>query len=339
MSVDSEKTLDPMQEFVKKVKGTANFDQQEQGNETPSSIQENVEENSEKTTVEPTDAPEQSNSEEANDAPTWDWNTDETTETSEESNENDFLGRLKTDLGVEGDFDYNKFVENYKKPKEYANDHLAKADEIAKNGGDYKSYLKIAETDYNNLSPEEAYKKELISKGLTLQEASDYIDNLDPVELKLRGGDAKDKLVQNQAAQMQKYENEAIERKNMLDSQLKGQLDKLDNVFNLKVDNREKNKAFEGLSTGEAIRSMFYKPNGQLKETAARDLIAFKNLEKVVKHNISLAKNEGVRSVIQEAEGKTQSNASKKSHLDNKGKPLNAYQKFLQYANGNNRGI
>lgn len=241
-------------------------------------------------------------------------------------------------LGIEAETedDIIKYVSELKEKaeaprQEFANDMLAKANELAAAGEDWESYLGLTTLDYTKLSDEEAGVATLQNRGWDKERISNMLETDEGKALIEQEGYRAKQQAEKQRKQKIAQMEQSAETKKAQDAELQEQQKKaqqqLNNDLSVEVDNRIK-AGFHGIkipptyaealkqriTTGQGVMGLFLDANGQPDVQKIVDAVMTKDLfQNVLKRAKTSSKNEGRREVMKDLhntnlEGKPSSN-------------------------------
>lgn len=203
--------------------------------------------------------------------------------------------------------DTKKTLENeiasLKSSSDYASDDIKKANEIAKAGGDWKSYLQISSIDYDAYDDttliEADVRKYFPSTEEGQAELTSYLESISDSERKVRGAQIREMLKSEQANRKIEVERTAKEQKMQADENLRKALDSMNDVYGYKLKPSNKTEIYNDISSGKMVNSMFYNDKGELDfNKMAKNAFILKNFEKLLNYYRNNSKNEGKQEVI-----------------------------------------
>lgn len=304
---------EPVQESVEETVQAEESTQESQDSEADDSIEDN------NPSSEESDDSGSSNGNEE-ETPWWEQEDSkgETTLETNESSEIDFSS-LSNALGIEGtnqqsiveefntlrqqNEDYKKKVEELSVEPKFADEKLAKANEIAKNGGDYLGYLDISQTDWDLVSDTDLVVATQLQPifGEDVDGMNKYLSELDQVQLKLKGQEIRNKLKLEQQQSMEQIRRDAAEKRRKTDESIRKSLDETNTLYGVKLNSAKKKELYNSLTTGDFLKELFYtdgKPDSKKMVTNAYLLT---NIKEIMKVNVSNAMNSGKKQVFDEA--------------------------------------
>jgi hypothetical protein len=196
-------------------------------------------------------------------------------------------------------------VEQIEAETPYANEHLEKANDLAKNGGDWQQYLGISSIDYNNVPDESMLVEAWLrpSLGDDNEKIAEHLNGMTDSEKKLKAGEIRASIINDQEKQLQSIRQEAMERKRKVDEGLKKQLGETKEMFGVKVTAKDRKEMFDSLTSDNGfINETFFNKDGSMNFKSMSELaFMHKNIGKIVKLNVQNAKTQGKKQVIEEA--------------------------------------
>lgn len=146
-------------------------------------------------------------------------------------------------------------------------DNLKKAIELAKQGGDYLSYLKVSQVDYNAYDPVELFKTDLYNRVKTLNPQAtkeeletrfqDALGTYAPIQQLIEGQKIQKSYSDVQRQEALRLEQESLQRKSQADTRVKESIDKLDDVNGFKVKPHHKAAMYEYITSGQLQKDLF----------------------------------------------------------------------------------
>ncbi len=172
---------------------------------------------------------------------------------------------------VKGQEDVVKYINELKttvdslKSKAIGDDvpkELAEAIELAKNGGDYRTYLDVSSVDYSQEVPEDLFEDEVAELfynpdgSFRAEEYEDYIDSIPLPDKKMRGMQIKRELMAMQEQQKNQIRQQAalVKADNM--RKLEKALDGFNKVDTFEVTPKVKKQLFNELATGQFLNEL-----------------------------------------------------------------------------------
>lgn len=227
-------------------------------------------------------------------------------------------------LGIEGESidDITAYVSELKQkaetPKtEFANDALAKANELAAQGQDWETYLKLHTIDYSTLSDKDAGIAVMRNQGFDEEKIQDLLEETSGETLILQQGrkakqeaeyTRKQRLAQMEAeGQKQKQaaeETKAAQRKaqESLNRDIVDEVKRRakDGYHGIKIPESYYNSLEQKLTTGQGVMSLFLDDSGKPDPSKIVDAVMQRDLfDKVIQRATTTSKNEGRRSVME----------------------------------------
>jgi hypothetical protein len=182
---------------------------------------------------------------------------------------------------------------------------LADAIKIQKEGGDYLSYLKIRQVDYDILNDNEIIEltqRELFNEGPEGdQEFIEYLESKKPVEIKLEAKKIRQGLKAQQDQAINNIKAEAQRRKAENEKALKTTLDSKSEVRGFKLNERHKKSLYDSISSGEIQKELFLGENGKLDFNKVIDVyFSYKYADKIDSYYKTKIQNSTKRSLLDE---------------------------------------
>jgi vacuolar-type H+-ATPase subunit I/STV1 len=205
----------------------------------------------------------------------------------------------------------------------FANDEIAKLNQIATQGGDWKTYLDTAKTNYDNIPPEEFFKELnkqyfVDGNGVLDEDAyENYLSDFTPEHMRVEGKKLKDQTIKDREDTLSAIENQTQEAASQRQKAIEEAVTALNDTakdfkeikFNIggknvkmNVSLAEKNKALKNLTDG-TINDLIIPKNkdGSINHRAAlENSWLIENKEKIFKHLEVKTKNETTRDMMNE---------------------------------------
>lgn len=253
--------------------------------------------------------------------PWWDKDGD----VSNESTDVDFSAVSKA-LGIEGtslDDITNEYTSLQTKVKEYeeklskvddsspyANEDIAKMNEIAQNGGDYQAYLNTSQVDYDLIEDGYLLQHEFGQLfGEDTQGLQDYLGDMNPADAKVKAAEVRNRLKGEQQAQMAQIQRDAAEKKAKVDADIRGALDSTSEMYGVKVTPGMKKDLYNNVTTQGFMNSIFYNKDGSFNPKGVVEAaFLIGNIKDIMKHNMTKYVNQGKGEVFREASNPKLSN-------------------------------
>ena len=214
-------------------------------------------------------------------------------------------------LGVESFGDKDSVINHLKEMKEttanlekelalakeetpFANDDIKTANELAKGGGDFKTYLELASVDYNSID-DDTLLLELVGKptlGDNPEQLKEWLDGLTPTQKQFESNRIRQNLVAQDNAKKQEIIEIARKNKEYIDNGVKDVLKTSDNLFGLKMTPSMKKKTFENITSEKGLFSHILDKEGKLdhKKAVEADFI-LSNFKEIVKNALTNERN------------------------------------------------
>jgi hypothetical protein len=146
-------------------------------------------------------------------------------------------------------------------------DNLKKALELAKQGGDYLSYLGVSQVDYSSVDPVELFKNDLFARiksmnpQATKQELEDrYTEALGayaPIQQLVEGQKLQKSYTDYQKSEAIRIEQEARQRKATADAKVKESIDRLEEINGFKLKPNHKAQMYDYITSGQLQKDLF----------------------------------------------------------------------------------
>lgn len=251
-----------------------------------------------------------------------DWDSDTPTQATEPAKSYDFSSLSKS-LGSEFKSE-DELVAEFKKLKEhneeltksstdvkdlFANDVLQKANEIAKNNGDYLGFLGIASIDFDAIPARDLLEDELISSlpdtPENAQKIQSYLDSLDETDLEFRGSQIRNTRKSEQDYEKNRIaqENEMrkaqeVQAKQLMDKKVEELLSATTDINGFVMKPHHKKAIFEDITQGKLYNKLFFTDGKYDPAKAIRIAFIAEQNEKMIQYYKTRSKTEGKREVI-----------------------------------------
>lgn len=248
---------------------------------------------------------------------------------------------LVKDLGFEDIKDENDFKTRIKSLKEFEKvpDNLKKALDLSRKGGDWLSYLKVSQVDYNAIDPEQAWYQDAIN-NLGEESAKELWEKTSPLDRKLGGKRILNQAIQYQRAQQEAFEqeairseNEALQKRANADAKLKSTLDNLNEIAGIKLKPSQKQDIFEAITTGRMQKELFFdsKTGDYDFKNMVETYFVKKNLPKIISKIEQVTKSKTIKSVMKDIQNVQIDKPQEKPTPEVENKP--AWQQYLDELN------
>ena len=248
----------------------------------------------------------------------WDDDSEGATTTNEETSSVDYSTLSKAlgiESGREGDIvkefetirqqneEYKQKVEELSKEPQFADERLAQANEIAKNGGDYQEFLGLSQTDWSLVGDDELIAAIQLKPvfGDDVENMNKYMADMDPVQKRLQADQIRTQLNQEQQQAMDKIRQDAAKKKIDTDAKIRSSLDSIDSLYGVKLTSGKKKSLYDELTTGNFMKNLFYTDGKPDHKRMVENAYLLSNIKEIMKVNISRATNKGKKEVFDEA--------------------------------------
>lgn len=184
-------------------------------------------------------------------------------------------------------------------------DALKEAVEIAKQGGDYESLLRLKQVDYTKFDPIDVFQNSVLRHftspdGTTNQEKVDeFLDKYTDDQMAWEGNKLIQQYQQAQEAKMSEIKDQAAQRKEANDKRLREVLDKTEEIkgFQLKPD--IKARLYNDISSGRLMQKMFYNDKGDFDyKKIVENAFKAEYFDSITNYLSKKSKNEGKKEII-----------------------------------------
>jgi len=248
----------------------------------------------------------------------WDDDSESATTTNEETSTVDY-STLSKALGIESgreadivkefetirqqNEEYKQKVEELSKEPQFADERLAQANEIAKNGGDYQEFLGLSQTDWSLVGDDELIAAIQLKSvfGDDAESMKKYMADMDPVQKRLQADQIRSQLNQEQQQAMNKIKQDAAKKRIDTDAKIRSSLDSTDSLYGVKLTAAKKKSLYNELTTGNFMNDLFYTDGKPDFKRMVENAYLLSNIKEIMKVNISNATNKGKKEVFDEA--------------------------------------
>lgn len=151
---------------------------------------------------------------------------------------------------------------------------LAKAVDIAKQGGNYLDYLKVASVDWSKADPVILFQDWVFDRsakqGKTAEEVEAYLEKIDDFEKEIRGVELQNQYIQFQTRQKQDIENQVKFEKQERDAAARRAIESTDSVLGFKISPSQKEELFSEFSISPVGRALLAQTGGDYKKAVER---------------------------------------------------------------------
>ena len=200
--------------------------------------------------------------------------------------------------------EYAEKVKSLEENSNFATPELAEANEIARNGGDYRSYLALQQTDWDSI-PDEALIVEGKLRayfGENEEGMMAHLNQMSDIEKKMMADSIRQDAKANDAAAKQRIKDEANQRAQKIDQGIRSTLDNTNEMFGLKLTPAMKREIYDDITGKNLLKTIFHDNNGNPDPgKMVKAAVALKNLNKIVSTAVTKARNSGVEEVLTEA--------------------------------------
>lgn len=186
--------------------------------------------------------------------------------------------------------------------------------DLAKQGGDWKSYMGASTVNWKNVDPVQLFERELAMHFRNTDGSLDeerYLSALDatPEATKLMEGS---RIIQQRIFEQQQFKNRQIEqariRKQEADQALAQATRKLGDLlpfeeYGIKFDSKHSDYLFNGISNGQLLQKHFLTDNGQYDmKKVARTIALAEYGDKMIRYQAEKAKIAGKKELLQQTQ-------------------------------------
>ena len=228
-----------------------------------------------------------------------------------------------------------KAVEDSKGEGNFANDDIKRANELAKSGGDFNSYLQLSQIDYEQIDDDTLLMEGLIRPSFkTEDEANEYFNGMTEPQKKMEAQRFRTGLVQEQTQKKQEIIKAANDKRKSVNDGITKVLKGTSEIFGMKLSSADKKKTFGKLTSEKGIMNdVFYDKKGNLDyNKMVKTAYLLENFETIIKSAITKSRNQATKEVLDEATnvnlGKKSKKVEKKPTIERS--PLESYMDGLK---------
>lgn len=233
----------------------------------------------------------------------------------DEEEEDPDVSKAAEALGFEGVKTKDQLLDKYKKDLERAKedalegipDNLKEAVQFAKDGGDFMEMLDATAIDYDKVSNRDLVEAQvqkyfLDEDGKLDREAlEDWFESEGKAKINMRADQIRNEQKRDQQVKIQMIKDKAQKERERLNSELKSELEKIDQIGGVKLSPSQKESMYRDTVSGQAMEELFYE-NGRISnKKLAQNLFKVRMFEKAIQVAKTSAKNDGKREVIAKA--------------------------------------
>lgn len=199
---------------------------------------------------------------------------------------------------------YKEDFEKIDKTTPYANEKIEKANEIAKNGGNWEEYLNISQTDWDLVDDQSLFVGMKLKSvfGDDQEAINDYLSKVSDADLKIQASTIREQLKLQQQDQLRAIQQEAVEKKKAFDTGVRSALDQQGELFGMKLTPALKKEIYDSITTQDFMNSIFYTKDGKVNHgNIIKTAFLTKNINKIMKANMTKYVNQGKGEVLAEA--------------------------------------
>lgn len=222
--------------------------------------------------------------------------------------------------------EYSEKIKAQEDSSVFANDDLAKANEIAKSGGNYAEYLGIAQNNWDAVDDltlvVEGYLRPHFGEDQASLEAQ--LKTMSEFEIKREAANLRERLKAQDESQKQDILSKSREKVKKADQQVRSYLDQTESIAGLQITPAMKREIYDDVSDNNFFRKLFMDQNGNPDAKKIADTVFIvKNIKTIVGTAVSKARNQGVSDVLSEVSNPNVSRGGERVNLEPK-KPVSA---------------
>ncbi len=186
-------------------------------------------------------------------------------------------------------------------------DNLKEAMEIAKQGGDYLSYLEVSSVDIDSYSDRDVYEESILShftdKDGKIDEdgLSEYMEALSDKQIEIEGKKIKESYKNSVNSRKEAIQNESESIKRENDSMLRKSLDGVKDINGFKVTPKHKQDLYNKISSGQIVNDLFNDSKGKLDfDKVINTYFIVQNFNKIKSYYEGKTRNQTKRDLIDE---------------------------------------
>jgi len=189
-------------------------------------------------------------------------------------------------------------ISSYKEENKKLKEDLLKANENIESA-------EQNQVDFSKIDPKEFFidaSKELFTDetgALDSEALAAFIEEQDPNMITMQGNMIKKQYVQNQKANLEQAAAKEQLSRERADVKLREAIKEFDSFNGFKVKDNHKDDLYKNISTGKAMKEMFYTKDGEYDMSkVVKAYFYYKNGEKMEKYRAQRAKNTAIRDVL-----------------------------------------
>lgn len=163
----------------------------------------------------------------------------------------------------------------------------------------------LNQVDYSKINPKEFFieaSKELFvdeNGTVDIDALNAFIDEQDPNMVNMQGNIIKKQYVQAQDDQLAREQVLAEQKRVQADTSLKNAIKEFDTFNGFKVKDNHKDQLYQDISTGKAMKEMFYTKDGEYDMSkVVKAYFYYKNGEKLEAYRSQRSKNSAMRNIL-----------------------------------------
>jgi len=180
---------------------------------------------------------------------------------------------------------------------------LAKAVDIAKQGGNYLEYLKVSAVDWAKQDPILLYENwvynSLAKNGKNVEEIDEFLDKQSDIEKDLKGRELQNQYIGFQQQQRSNIENQTRAEKQQFDGAVQTALTSLNDIYGFRLNESQKETLYRDFTTNQIGRALLAQTGGDFKQ-ALTGLFNIKYGDKIDRFRKQQIKNATKRELLEE---------------------------------------
>ena len=194
-------------------------------------------------------------------------------------------------------------VDDYKNNSVFHSSELEQANEIARQGGDYKQFLGLTQNNWDAFDDNTLISEANNLNGIfnnNQEKVQEYLDGLDPVQKQMQANQIREALKAQDEAQKQAIVTKAQERTKAFDEGVRSFLNETENLFGMKLTDSMKKNAHSKVVGENFMNSFLDKSGNPDPAKMVKAQFVLDNISNIVKTAVSQAKNSATESLLNE---------------------------------------
>lgn len=180
---------------------------------------------------------------------------------------------------------------------------LAKAVDIAKQGGNYLEYLKVSAVDWQKQDPVLLFENwvydRMAKQNKTAEEIDAYLDKIDDIDKELRGQELQAQYINYQNQQRMAIENQAKAEKQQFEASARAALNSISDIYGFKLNQSHRDSLYHDFTSTPVGKALLAQSGGDFK-SALEGLFNVKYGAKIDQFRKQQLKNSVKRDLLNE---------------------------------------